>query len=212
MVRRSGSFLVCLVAGLTWFLPPAAACDLLTGESATVADALDGETLTLTDGRTLRLLGVKAPAAPLGWKGEDPWPFVSESKAALSRLISGATVELGFDERRGDRHGHVVAQVFVVKGATRTWLQETLVGMGLVRVYSLADAHACVDQLLRVEAEARTKRRGIWRSWAYRVQDAEDVKGLGRLTHTFQLVEGRVHAVGRRPQMALCELRRGLAA
>lgn len=46
------------------------------------------------------------------------------------------------------------------------------------------------------EAEARKARRGLWRSWAYRIRDALDVEGLGRLTRTYQLVEGTVHAVG----------------
>lgn len=188
--------LLCLAGTALLSVPAWAACDLPRGETVTVDSALDGETLALSDGRKVRLLGLKAPAPPLGWKNEDPWPFVAESKDALSRLTSGVTVELRFDERRGDRHGHVLAQVFIVDGDSRTWLQEELVGQGLARAYSLADTRACVDELLRVEADARRKRRGIWHSWAYRVQDANDVERLGRLTHSFQLVEGRVHAVG----------------
>jgi len=37
----------------------------------------------------------------------------------------------------------------------------------------------------------------VWGSWAYRIQRAGDVKRLGRLTHSYQLVEGTVHAVGK---------------
>ena len=157
---------------------------------------MDGETLKLTDGREVRLLGVKAPRAPLGWKGEDPWPFVAESKAALDRMVSGATVELRFDARREDRHGHVLAQVFIERDGTQIWLQEELVSRGSARVYALADTRACVGALLAAEREAREARRGLWRSWAYRTQDAGDPKRLGRLTRTYQLVEGTVHAVG----------------
>ncbi|HUU24152.1 MAG TPA: hypothetical protein VMW68_01095 [Methyloceanibacter sp.] len=60
------------------------------GDTATVASVIDGETLELSDGRKVRLLGVKAPAAPLGWKGDDPWSFVADSKEALDRMTSGA--------------------------------------------------------------------------------------------------------------------------
>jgi micrococcal nuclease len=169
---------------------------LPAGEAATVASIEDGETLLLTDGREVRLLGVKAPSAPLGWKGEDPWPFVAESKAALERQASSAEIELRFDERREDRHGHVLAQVYVMRDGARVWLQEELVKEGVARVYSFADARACVAELLSAETEARAARRGLWRSWAYRIQDASDVTRLGRLTRTYQLVEGRVHAVG----------------
>ena len=176
--------------------PPAAACDLAEGETATVAAIEDGETIELTDGRKVRLLGVKAPAPPLGWKGDEPWPFVAEAATALSRLASGAKVELRLDERRSDRHGHLLAQVYVVRGETLVWVQEALVQDGFARVYALADGRACVAELLAREEQARAARRGIWHSWAYRVQDAEDAKRLGRLTHSYQLVEGTVVAVG----------------
>jgi micrococcal nuclease len=184
------------VAGGVLWAAPVLACDLPAGETATVASVQDGETLSLTDGRTVRLLGIKAPSPPLGWKGEDPWPFVAEAKDALSKLTSGAVVELRFDERRSDRYSHVLAQVYVVRGETKTWVQGALIAEGLARVYSFADTRACVGELLESETTARAARRGIWHSWAYRVQDASDAKRLGRLTHTYQLVEGTVHAVG----------------
>jgi hypothetical protein len=46
------------------------------------------------------------------------------------------------------------------------------------------------------EAEARTKRLGVWGVSAYRVLDAENVERLGRLTRRYQLVEGVVAAAG----------------
>jgi micrococcal nuclease len=62
------------------------ACDLSEPEAGTVAEVIDGETLKLTDRRIVRLIGAKAPAAPLGWRGDDPWPLVEEAKQALDRL------------------------------------------------------------------------------------------------------------------------------
>jgi len=61
---------------------PARACDLPAAETGMVASVIDGETLKLTDGRTVRLIGAKAPMPPLGWRGEDPWPFVDERRGA----------------------------------------------------------------------------------------------------------------------------------
>jgi micrococcal nuclease len=103
------------IAGGALWAAPAAACDLPAGETATVTSTLDGEKLELTDGRTVRLIGIKAPSAPLGWTGNGPWPFVTGAKAALSKLASGTTVELHFDARRSDRHDHVLAQVYVAR-------------------------------------------------------------------------------------------------
>ncbi len=187
---------ICLFGGASLYAPPAIACDLPAGETATVASVVDGETLALADGRTVRLLGVKASSTPLGATGDQPWPFVAESKAALERLTSGATIELRFDALREDRHGHILAQVFLARDGQQHWLQRDLVAQGFARAYSLADTRACVTELLAAEGEARVARRGLWRSWAYRVQDAGDPKRLGRLVRTYQLVEGTVHAIG----------------
>ena len=105
-------------------------------------------------------------------------------------------IELRFGGRRIDRHGHVLAQVFVVGGGTRLWLQEELVAKGLARVYSFPDNRACIAELMAREREARAKRLGVWGSSAYRIESALDVKRLGRLIHSYQLVEGRVASVG----------------
>jgi len=122
--------------------------------------------------------------------------MVNEAKEALSKLASGAEVELRYGGTRADRHGHALAQVYVVKGGERIWLQGELVAKGLARVYSFPDNHACVSELLSREAEARAKGEGIWGSWAYRVLAADNVERLGRLTRSYQLVEGVVAQVG----------------
>ena len=187
-------------AGVAWLAtavsPLAQACDLPPPETAAVASVLDGETLKLADGRTVKLIGAKAPMPPLGWRGDDPWPLVDEAKEGLESLASGRAIELRFGGQRTDRHGHLLAQVFVVTGDSRLWLQEELVGKGLARVYSLPDNRACVPELLIREREARAKRLGLWAFSAYRIENALDVKRLGRLIHSYQLVEGTVAAVG----------------
>ena len=85
---------------------------------------------------------------------------------------------------------------FVVTGESRLWLQEELVARGLARVYSLPDNRACTSELLAREEEARGKRLGLWASSAYRIEDAADAKRLGRLIHSYQLIEGTVLNVG----------------
>lgn len=174
----------------------AAPCDLSEPETAAVAAVIDGETLRLTDGRTVRLIGAKAPKPPLGWRGEDPWPFVAEAKQALESLALGRTVWLAFDGRRSDRYGRLLAHVFVPEGGARLWLQQHMVANGLARVYSFADSRACAAALLSAEEAARAARLGLWRSSAYRIVGAAELERLGRLIHSYQLVEGRVVAVG----------------
>ena len=195
MVRGAAGVIV-VFAALLGGLCLAEACDLSPPEAGKVAAVLDGETLKLADGRTVRLIGAKAPMPPLGWRGDDPWPLVDEAKDALSALAFGKTVELRFGGLRQDRHGHLLAQVFVVDGGNRLWLQEQLLAKGLARVYSFADNRACIAELLAREKEARAKRLGVWASYVYRIEQALDVQRLGRLIHSYQLVEGTVVAVG----------------
>jgi micrococcal nuclease len=144
-----------------------------------VAQVNDGETLTLTDGTVVRLIEAKAPAAPPGWRGDQPWLLVNEAKDALSQLASGAEVELRYGGTKVDCHGHALAQVFALKGDERVWLQGELVAKGLARVYSFPDNHACASELLAREAEARAKRLGVWGVSTYRILDAENVERLG---------------------------------
>jgi micrococcal nuclease len=175
---------------------PSASCTLSDPQKGTVAEIKDGDTLTLTDGTVVRLIGAKAPMAPAGWRGDTPWPMVSEAKEALAQLATHAEVELRYGGTRADRHGNALAQVFVVKGDERVWLQGELVAKGLARVYSFPDNRACVSDLLAREATARDKHLGLWGASAYRVVNAEDVERLGRLTRSYQLVEGQVAKVG----------------
>lgn len=131
----------------------AASCQLSEPERATVASIKDAETLELTDGTIVRLIGAKTPQSPLGWHGSEPWPLVAEAGEMTKRLASGAEVELRFGGNRTDRHGYKLAQVYVLRNGTRQWLQQELIKAGLARVYSFSDNRACVEALLIEEAE-----------------------------------------------------------
>lgn len=171
-------------------------CALPLTERARVAAAIDGETLELEDGREVRLLGLKSPKPPPDWSGPEPWPFAIAAKKALERRVAKTNVELHFDKRAQDRHGRLLAHVFLTHNGERIWLQEQLLLAGNARVFVLPDLTACITPLLAAEEDARGARRGLWRSRSYRVRDAHNPKGLGYLKHSYQLVEGTVHSIG----------------
>ncbi|MBI1261656.1 MAG: thermonuclease family protein [Rhizobiales bacterium] len=185
--------LVALGAGFSLFEPSvaqgAASCSLDSGERLRVREIVDGDTVVLADGRQVRLMGTQAPKLPLGRKGFPAWPLAPESSARLEKLSLGEMVTLKYGETRMDRHGRVLAHLFLDDG---TWLQRQMVQEGMARVYTFSDNRQCADTLMEAEREARSARRGIWALPYYAIRDARDINQLNALEGTFQLVEGRV--------------------
>jgi micrococcal nuclease len=173
---------VALILGMmaASLMTPAAAEPAFTpGGSAQINDVLDGATLTLADGRALRLVGIETPLR--GALGQ-------QAKAALKELVASGTVDLRFAGNPRDRRGRVLAQIYV--GAI--WVQGELLRRGLARVHSAADNRLGIPEMLALERRARRYHRGIWSDRAYAVLSAEDA---AQSAGTFQLVDFTVAAV-----------------
>jgi endonuclease YncB( thermonuclease family) len=147
----------------------AAAPSFAPGGAVTLARVVDGNTVALADGRTVRLAGIDGLAG----------------KAALEKLLAGKTLELRFAETRSDRDGRTVAELY----AGGNWVERTLVARGLARVHGTADNRIGLADLLATEAMARRAQRGLWRQRRYRVRDADSAAADAG---TWQIVEGTV--------------------
>lgn len=154
---------------------------------AVVAAAIDGDTLQLADGRVLRLAAIMAP--------KDSGSLAAAARAALVQAV-GRQLRLEFGARQTDRHGRLLAQAWLstAEGTKEVWLQEMLLAQGLARVASTDDTRALVPELLRIEAQARNARRGLWADPAYRVRTPADA---GDAVNSFRIVEGRVLTAAR---------------
>jgi len=143
--------------------------------AARVVEVIDGSTVLLDDGETVRLAGIE----PLG----------EGARQTLARLVQGRRIGLARGGVPLDRYGRLRAHV--VRSDHGTWIQGALLAAGLARVHSLVDDRAAVSEMLVIERRARAARLGIWSQPRYRVRTAgKAVDGL----HSFQLVEGRVKA------------------
>jgi micrococcal nuclease len=137
-------------------------CDLSEPETGTVAAIIDGETLTLADGRTVPLIGAKAPVPPLGFRGEDPRPWSRSKRLRRRRPVLP----------KGKRSSCATAARELMRSRTSSWwmaragsgCSRRWSGQGSPRVYSFPDNRACVIELLASESDAWAKGLGVWGS------------------------------------------------
>jgi endonuclease YncB( thermonuclease family) len=199
---------VCL-ASASLFLALAASaaaeeCPLRGTVSATVAVAIDGATLSLTDGREIRLAGVEAPPRPLALAASASWPSEELSRAGLERLVSGGSLSLSPASANPDRYGRTHVYAFLPDGGS---LQAALAAEGLVRVRWFPNENGCFGSFLAAEAGARQARRGLWGDAEYAIRTADD-PSLPARNGLYDLVEGRVVSVGHGSRMIFLDFGR----
>nr|WP_294977411.1 thermonuclease family protein [uncultured Pseudomonas sp.] len=174
---------VCLVADVS-----AAACPKPgSPETVRVARVVDGDTLKLADGRSVRLIGVNAPE--LAHRGRPEEPFAVAAQRRLQALVAANDGEVGLVAgRQGkDKYGRTLAHVYDSRGNN---LESRLLAEGLGYLVAIApntDLTACQQM---AEREARNAGQGLWKRSP--VQTAQQLHESG-----FAVVRGRVEQVQR---------------
>jgi len=131
-------------------------------KEAMVEEVVDGDTLELENGRTIRLVGIDAPN-----RGED---FYGQAWEYSLRLAEDKQVELEYDEYQDDKFGRILAYVWVPctteKGCQegKLMLNESLVEEGLAKVviYEKRKKLKYQEELIKAEEEAKEENLGIW--------------------------------------------------
>ncbi|HIN64563.1 MAG TPA: thermonuclease family protein [Candidatus Obscuribacterales bacterium] len=115
---------------------------------ALVVSVHDGDTLKLSDGRTIRLEGIDAP--------EIAQPYGIESRDLLAKLTRRKKVRI--ESRGKDRYGRTFGKIYV----GRRSVNQSMVGRGAAwwfRSFAPTD-----NQLRRLEQDARKHKVGLWKS------------------------------------------------
>lgn len=153
------------------------------GIRATVAEAIDGDTVRLEellDGNdTVRLIGVDAPEL----EGEDgaPEPHAEAAAAFAAGALEGRDVILELGERETDAYGRLLAYVLTTQGAgdategdpERTdadsatedepeLFNTTLLEKGLAEVFTIAPNDLYMECFEAAEQSSRDEGKGIW--------------------------------------------------
>lgn len=171
------------------FLLPAEAYCPTPGKlnSAKVQRVVDGDTVRLEDGRSIRLIGLNAPE--MGRQGRSAEPFAEAARKRLAALIAANDGRVGVQPGREakDRYGRTLAHLYDRDGRN---LEAQLLAEGLGYRVAVAPNVALAACQLDAERQAREGRLGLWRKDP--VIDAAQLKSGG-----FALVRGRVERVER---------------
>jgi len=190
--RTGAFFLALIISCIAWPLAHAGEQLCTTGrydETVTITAVHDGDTVRLSDGRRLRIIGINTPE--LARDTTPAEPFAVQARDALKRLIKPQPrVKLRWGKEKRDRHGRLLAHLFLSDG--RNVSQQLLrqgMAMALVVPPNLWQWSCYSD----AELKARSRGRGLWSHPWFQAKDSNKLhKGL----RGFHLVQGRVQRVG----------------
>jgi micrococcal nuclease len=145
-MERKGLVLVFIVAFFT-----------LSAAKTYVKQVYDGDSFALSTGEQVRYIGIDAPEID-HQAGKSEY-LAHEAREANAKLIRGKQVRLEFDQERNDRHGRLLAYVFLENGEMAN---EILVRKGLVRVLPRPPNMKHFSRLLESQRQAMAERSGLW--------------------------------------------------
>lgn len=175
-----------------WSCPAAGeiAAQCGTGPTAVeIADAVDGHSLRLTDGRVFRLVQIVAPL-PID---NDP-AAAALARTSLHEIAAGKSATLYLASDAPDRYGRLAAAAVLIEG--KHWLEAALLERGMARMFPSGNDQ-CMTALLAFERKARDARRGIWSDPRFRIFQAEELEPLLAASGRFAVVEGTIRRIGR---------------
>ncbi len=122
----------------------------------TVTDVIDGDTIEVSGGNIIRLLGVDAPE-----RGEC---YYEEAKEALDELVLGKEVRLEKDIVGTDNFGRLLRHVFVPEGDffNDIFVNDYLLEQGFADTLFMSNSDKYRSVLIHSRNEAVTNGTGMW--------------------------------------------------
>ena len=159
--------------------------------TAQVRHVHDGDTLWLTDGRKIRLIGINTPE--VARKQRPAQPFANQAREHLIQQLHTSENRIGlrYGIERQDKYQRTLAHIYLPNG---TNLQASLVRQGLATAFTTPPNASQADCYKQVEQQARRHKTGIWSLPQYQVKL---VQQLTRRDKGFRVIQGRVLRVER---------------
>ncbi|WP_223457595.1 MULTISPECIES: thermonuclease family protein [unclassified Pseudomonas] len=188
MLMKKASLAGAFFVSAIWLSSAQAFCPAPSGLTpVAVQRVVDGDTLRLSDGRNVRMIGLNTPE--LGKNGRSDEPFAVVARKRLEALVAASDGQVGLlpGKESKDHYGRTLAHVYGADGAN---LEAQMLAEGLgfqVAVAPNVDLVACQQA---AERSARQAGLGVWRQSP--VLKAEQISTSG-----FAVLSGRVSKVQR---------------
>lgn len=130
------------------------------GRAEKVARVVDGDTIVLDNGITIRYIGVDSPESHDPTK---PVEFMStEATEHNRRLVEGQDLHLEYDVERLDRYGRTLAYVYV----DTLFVNADMVRSGCAKVLRIPPNTRYANYFVTCQHQAQEAGRGLWSSSA----------------------------------------------
>ncbi len=153
-----------------------------------VEKVTDGDTLTLSSGEKLRLIGIDTPEITTKERGQfryNPQPFALEAKNLVQQLAEGQKVRIEYDLVRRDVYGRSLGYCFIQGKSGEVFLNKQLLEEGFAVLLTIPPNIKYADTFVEAQTNARQKKKGIWGTYeAVHAQDAH------RFINQIRRVEG----------------------
>lgn len=133
----------------------------IAGEKAVVSKVVDGDTLELVSGKTVRFIGIDTPETvdprrPVGCFGK-------EASNETKGLLSGKEVILQKDVSDTDKYGRLLRLIFLpLPSGQILFVNDYLVREGFARVLTYPPDVKYNEKFRQAENEAKENKRGLW--------------------------------------------------
>jgi len=174
--------------GAIWHVPALAFCPLPDKvQQVAVRHVVDGDTLRLSDGRSVRLIGINAPE--IGRKGRTSEPYAEAARRRLQALVKASDGRVGLlpGVEAKDKYGRTLAHIYGRDGDN---FEARLLSEGLGYRVAVAPNVKLAGCQQQAEQAARTVRAGLWRQSP--VIRASDVRQSG-----FAVIGGKIRGIER---------------
>lgn len=133
----------------------------IEGERVLVTAVIDGDTIKVKDGQTVRLIGIDTPETKHPRKSVQC--FGKEASNETKNLLEGKAVILQKDVSETDQYKRVLRYVFLpLENGELLFVNDYLVREGFARVLTYPPDVKYNEQFREAEREAKENKKGLW--------------------------------------------------